>query len=158
MSERTACHGSFVAERQYPASPGRVFQALTTPEAKSRWFVGPDDHQEVIPLEMDIRVGGRERMAGGPPGGPVHRYEARYHDIVPDERIVYTYEMYADDRRTSVSLSTMALTPAGTGTSLVYTEQAVFLDGLDTIRAREHGTRELLDALGRILETATPAT
>lgn len=158
MSERSVRHGSFVAERQYPASPRRVFQALTTLEAKSGWFVGPEDHQEVIPLEMDIRVGGRERMAGGPPGGPVHRYEALYHDIVPDERLVYTYEMYADDRRTSVSLSTMALTPAGTGTSLVYTEQAVFLDGLDTIHAREHGTRELLDALGRSLGTAIPKT
>jgi uncharacterized protein YndB with AHSA1/START domain len=158
MSERTVRHGSFVAERQYPASPSRVFQALTTLEAKSSWFVGPDDHQEVIPLEMDIRIGGKERMAGGLPGGPVHRYEALYLDIVPDERLVYMYEMYANDRRTSVSLSTVALTPAGTGTTLVYTEQAVFLDGLDTIRAREHGTRELLDALGRILGTAIPTT
>ena len=28
------------------------------------------------------------------------------------------------------------------------TEQGVFLDGLDTPAAREHGTGELLDALG----------
>lgn len=155
MTQRTINHGSFVVEREYPAPPSRVFQALTTLEAKSSWFVGPDDHQVVIPLEMDVREGGRERLAGGPPSGPVHRYEALYQDVVPEERLVYTYEMYADDRRTSVSLSTMELTPAGTGTRLVYTEQAAFLDGLDTIQAREHGTRELLDALGRSLGPAT---
>lgn len=154
MSERTVSHGSFVVEREYPASPRRVFQALTTLEGKSRWFVGPDHHQVVTPLEMDIRVGGKERIAGGPPGGPVHRYEALYQDIVPEERLVYTYEMYADERRTSVSLSTMELSPVPDGTRLVYTEHAAFLDGLDTVEAREHGTRELLDALGRIVGPA----
>jgi uncharacterized protein YndB with AHSA1/START domain len=153
MKERSIVHGSFVVERSYAASPKRVFEALTTREAKSRWFVGPEDHEAVVPLEMDIRVGGRERIAGGPRGGPVHRYEALYQDIVPNERLVYTYEMYADDRRTSVSLGTMELSPDGPGTRLVYTEQAAFLDGLDTIEAREHGTRDLLDALGRIVDT-----
>jgi len=156
MRKRWIVHGSFSVERTYPASPERVFQALTTWEGKSRWFVGPEDHVVVTPLEMDIRVGGRERIAGGPPGGPVHRYEALYQDIVANQRLVYTYEMYADDQRTSVSLSTMELSPNGAGTRLVYTEQAAFLDGLDTIEAREHGTRELLDGLGRTLTAKAP--
>jgi uncharacterized protein YndB with AHSA1/START domain len=43
--------------------------------------------------------------------------------------------------------------PADTGTRLVYTEQGACLDGLDTPDAREHGTRELLDALGTALES-----
>lgn len=154
MNARSIVHGSFVVERVYPVPPEHVFKALTTWEGKSRWFVGPEDHKVVLPLEMDIRVGGRERLAGGPPGGPVHRYEALYQDIVPGERLVYTYEMYADDQRTSVSLSTMELEAVAGGTRFVYTEQAAFLDGLDTIEAREHGTRDLLDALGRTLESA----
>ncbi len=156
MSERTINHADFVVEREYPASPSRVFQALTTLESKSRWFIAPEDHQVVTPLEMDPRVGGTELYAGGPTGGPIHRYESFFQDIVPDERLVYTYVMYADDRRTSVSLSTMELTPVGGGTRLVYTERVAFLDGLDTREAREHGTRELLDNLGKVLEAAPP--
>ncbi len=39
----------------------------------------------------------REAFSGGAPGGVVHTYESGFHDIVPDQRIVYTYEMYADE-------------------------------------------------------------
>jgi hypothetical protein len=38
----------------------------------------------------------------------------------------------------------------------VFTEQGAYLDGLDTPQLREHGTRELLEALGAELER-TPA-
>jgi hypothetical protein len=86
------------------------------------------------------------------PGGPVHTYKARYHDIVPNERIITTYEMYMDDTRTSVSVGTLELERRGTGTALRYTEQGAFLDGLDAVASREQGSRDLLDALGRALE------
>ena len=35
-------------------------------------------------------------MSGGPPCGPKHIYSAIYQDIVPNERIVYTYDMHLD--------------------------------------------------------------
>jgi len=71
---------------------------------------------------------------------------------VPDRRIVYAYDMHLGDTRISVSLGTVQIEPADSGTRLTYTEQGAFLDGLDTPEAREHGTRELLDALGTMLE------
>jgi hypothetical protein len=37
--------------------------------------------------------------------------------------------------------------PDATGTRLVFTEQGAYLDGHDTPEQREHGTRELLNAL-----------
>lgn len=73
---------------------------------------------------------------------------------MPDRRIVSTYEMYLDDRRTSVSLATVEIEPDGTGSRLVYTEQGAFLDGADAPQYREQGTSGLLDALGRELERA----
>ena len=42
----------------------------------------------------------------------------------------------------------------GNGTRLVYTEQAVFLDGYDDAGSREHGTRGLFDQLAAYLEKA----
>lgn len=154
MSKRSVTHATFVIERTYDASPERVFQAFADPNVKSRWFGGPP---EWVSLEssMDFRVGGREVDNGGPKGGPVHSFDARYQDIVPNERIVFTYDMHLDDNRISVSLTTIELSAAGKGTSLVFTEQGVYLDGYDDAGAREHGYRQLLDALGAELARQT---
>jgi hypothetical protein len=43
------------------------------------------------------------------------------------------------------------LRPEGAGTRLVLTEQGAYLDGHDTSAQRQHGTGELLDALGAAL-------
>jgi uncharacterized protein YndB with AHSA1/START domain len=151
MTERSVTHATFVIERTYPASPARVFAAWSSREAKARWFRGPEEWG-ASEHELDFRVGGRERVSGGPKGGPVHTFEARYQDIVPDARIISSYDMHLDDQRISVSLATVELNPAGAGTRLIYTEQGAFLDGYDDAGAREHGTRELLEQLGRALE------
>ena len=101
---------------------------------------------------MDFRVGGRETNSGGPEGRSGPHFNALYQDIVPDERIIFAYDMHLDDKRISVSLATIELAPEGKGTRLTFTEQGAFLDGYDDPADREHGTRELLDALGRSLE------
>jgi uncharacterized protein YndB with AHSA1/START domain len=151
MTERSVTHATFVLERTYDAAPARVFNAFADPAAKARWFAGPEEWGPEE-SQMDFRVGGREVSRGGPPGGPVHTFEALYHDIVPNERIISTYEMYMDDTRISVSVATTELEPAGIGTRLRYTEQGAFLDGYDSAASREEGTRQLLDALGASLE------
>ena len=153
MTPRSVTHATFSIERTYDATPARVFHAFADPKAKAQWFSGPeewgpDEH------ELDFRIGGRETSRGGPKGGPVHTYEARYHDIVPDARIVLAYDMHLNQTRISVSLATIELTPEGSGTHLTYTEQGAFLDGYDDAGSREHGTRELLDALGAALRRA----
>lgn len=154
MAERTVTHATFVIERIYPASPGRVYLALSDPAQKARWFNGPKEWGPDR-REMDFRVGGRETSSGGPEGGPVHIFNATYQDIIENERIVYSYDMHLDGTRISVSLATIELKPAGSGTRLVFTEQGAYLDGWDNPAQREHGTGELLDGLGAYLrETA----
>ena len=155
MTERSVTHATFKVERTYPATPARVFGAWSDAGTKRRWFGAPD--QPPAHFELDFRIGGRELNRGTGPDGRTYTYEARYQDIVPDERIVYAYEMYLDDQRISVSLGTVELVPLGDQTRLTYTEQGAFLDGLDTPAAREHGTGELLDALGRLLPAPAPA-
>jgi uncharacterized protein YndB with AHSA1/START domain len=150
MTERKVTHSTFVVERTYPASPARVFAAFADPKIKDRWFAGPEEWGP-DEREMDFRVGGRETSRGGPKGGPVHAFDALYYDIVPNERIVFAYDMHLDDLRISVSLATIELKTDGAGTRLIYTEQGAFLDGFDDPAGREHGTGELLDQLGRVL-------
>lgn len=153
MSARSVEYATFTVERTYPASPARVFDALSDQAAKAVWFVSPSDVSREA-YRLDFRVGGTEHSIGGPPGGPVYSYDATFQDIVQNERIVCTYDMHMDDARISVSLSTVVLEAVRKGTKLTYTEQAVFLDGYDKPSYREHGTNALFDALGKSLETS----
>jgi uncharacterized protein YndB with AHSA1/START domain len=136
-----------VIERQYDAPVARVFTAWADKSAKDQWF-GPSEGEH----QLDFREGGRERLLADVHGA-VYTYDALYEDIVPDERIVFTYNMHRDGKRMSVSVTTVELLPAaGEKTRLRYTEQGVFLDGEDTPEAREQGTKELLDKLGEALK------
>jgi uncharacterized protein YndB with AHSA1/START domain len=106
MSGRSVEHATFVVERKYEVSPERAFAAWADPEAKARWYVDSDAQ-----LELDFRVGGRERSQGTAPDGRACSYEALYQDIVPGRRIVYTYEIVLEETRISVSLATVEFTP-----------------------------------------------
>lgn len=153
MKTRSVVHNTFVIDRSYDASPARVFAAFADPAIKAQWFAGPSEWTKEKP-KYDFRVGGRESIAGGPKGGQVHRFDALYYDIVPNERIVYTYDMHMDDARISVSLATCEFKAEGKGTRLVYTEQGAYLDGHDYPAQREAGTRDLFDKLGTWLSQA----
>jgi uncharacterized protein YndB with AHSA1/START domain len=150
MTERSVKHATFVIERTYDASPERVFAAFASKETKVRWFGDPEHPTKEF--DLDFRVGGREFNRGGPPGGPVYTYEAIYHDIVPNERIVTTYAMQMDGTPISASAATTELKATNSGTRLIYTEQGAFLDGLDKPEIREQGCRELFDSLGTFLQ------
>jgi uncharacterized protein YndB with AHSA1/START domain len=150
MTRSTVAHDTFVIERTYDVPVAQAFRAWADPVLKARWFAGSADALDAG-YELDFRVGGREVNRGGPPGGPVYTYESQFHDIVPDQRIVYSYEMSADDTRLSVSVATVEFHHHEATTRLVLTEQGVFLDGHDTATQREEGTRSLLDSLAAVL-------
>jgi uncharacterized protein YndB with AHSA1/START domain len=153
MSERSTEHATFVVERTYDASPARAFAAWADPAAKGRWF----GDEEAGEYELDFRVGGREFSRGAAPDGGVYTYEAFYQDIVPDARIVYSYDMYRGETRISVSLATVEFKLESAGTRLIYTEQGAYLDGEDKPEYREQGTGSLLDALGAELRSEVVA-
>ncbi|MDQ1734451.1 MAG: hypothetical protein QOH56_702 [Pseudonocardiales bacterium] len=148
---RSVVHDTFMIERNYNAAPARVFAAFAEPSEKVRWFGDPDIEKNAA-HEIDFRIGGTESLkADAPSGGPSFTYDARYQDIVDNERIIYSYEMTMDGKRISVSVATIEFIAEGSGTHLILTEQGAFLDGLDSNSVREQGTREVLDALGRYL-------
>jgi len=149
---RSVAHATFHLERSYDAPVARVWKALTDEAAKQKWFGGTPGSWELLERHMDVRVGGREWLKGRWEGGMVSTFEAIYHDVIPNERLVYSYEMHLDDKKISVSLATLQLKAAGRKTALMVTEQGAFLDGYDDAGSREHGTGHLLDALGASLK------
>jgi uncharacterized protein YndB with AHSA1/START domain len=154
VPDRSTQFATFIVERDLAFRPASVFRAFADLEAKRRWFGDPNETDGEHTL--DFRIGGREHSAGGSPeAGGWYTFDAEYHDIVPDERIIYTYDMTINGNRISASVATIVLEATSGGTHLRLTEQGVFLDGHDTNEAREHGTNELIDALAASLAAET---
>ena len=147
---RSAVHDTFHLDRHYDVAPARVYGAFADPQAKAQWFTGPADSKQED-VSFDFREGGRETSTTIVEQGRFG-FVATYADIVPQERIVYTYEMSMDGRRTSVSVVTIELRAGRAGgTDLTLTEQGVYLDGVDEPTARREGTGQLLAALEAFL-------
>src|SRR5260370_1055992 len=153
---RSVAHATFHLERSYDAPVARVWKALTDEAAKQKWFAGTPGEWELLERHMDVRVGGSERLKGRWKCGMVSNFDATYHDVIPNERLIYTYWMDLDDKKISVSLATLQLKAAGGKTTLMVTEQAAFLDGYDDAGSREHGTGHLPDAPGASLKDCAP--
>jgi uncharacterized protein YndB with AHSA1/START domain len=147
---RTQTHATFVIEREYAAPVDRVWAAFAELEIKRQWF-GSDDVADAEIAE-DFRVGGTAINHGTFADGSRSEFRATYTDIVPEERIVYTYDMWLDGVHASTSITTVVLEPSDAGTRLTFTEQGVHLDGVhgpgpEAANGREHGTGELLDGI-----------
>ena len=150
MTNRSADHATFVVERSYPVQPAKVFAAWADAAAREIWMDDPDYKSDGSKYEFDFRVGGRERFSGITPEGGTYRYEGLIYDIVPDQRVVYSYEMYAGQDRGSVSLATVEFAAEGSGTKLTYTEQGAFLDGIEKPEQRQE-LGWMFDNLGKYL-------
>jgi uncharacterized protein YndB with AHSA1/START domain len=156
----TTTHGSFIIERRYNASPERVFAAWADPKAKRAWFA-EGEGWDIRSYELDFREGGTEtsafRVVGGNnpfPPATTFSNDTVFNEIIPNERIVFTYSMARDGVRFSISLATVELHAADKGTRFIFTEHGAFFDGADGIQMREQGWQELLGKLDEFLTRA----
>lgn len=148
----TVTSATFTIERVLNAPPERVFAAYSSLEAKSAWFKAPSDI-ETLDRDFDFRVGGKERFHARWPSGMITDFDATYHDIVQNERIILVYDMFHNGDKLSVSLLSVELRAEGHQTRLIHTEQGCYLTGGDeAVRSREHGTTWHIDNLVAVLE------
>jgi uncharacterized protein YndB with AHSA1/START domain len=148
--QRSQIHATFVVERAYPVPMAAVWHALSDNHARDQWFGGGAQF-DAYEKSHDFRVGGQATEEGRWHGGPRSRFLSTYTDIVDQQRIVFTYDMWVDDRHLSTSLTTIVVEAQGNDTRLTHTEQGVHFDGLDSVQGREEGTQGLLDNLGSFL-------
>jgi uncharacterized protein YndB with AHSA1/START domain len=112
-SEATA----LVIERTIPASPRRVYDAWTDPQQLMQWWGPPGVSCPVA--EVDLRVGGRYRIANGLPDGRVVWIVGEFREVVDGERLVYSWHMETDGVATSDdSTVTVEFIAEGDGTKL----------------------------------------
>ena len=146
-------HNTFVVERTYPNSPAQIFAAFADPAAKAKWFAGPPG-TTAHDKSFDFKVGGGETVRTLFADGKDARFASRYCEIVPDRRIVYTYEMWMSGEYLSVSIATIEIVPEAKGTRLVITEAGAFFGSQEDATSREQGTNWLADKIGASLPPA----
>ena len=78
-------------------SPARiVFEAWTKPELFKRWWAPKSLGVPLLSCEMDVRVGGRYRLAFGHDASNPHEFFGRYIEVTPHSRLVWTNDEGGD--------------------------------------------------------------
>jgi uncharacterized protein YndB with AHSA1/START domain len=121
MSTATAVKPSLTLKRRINAPPAKVYAAFTEPQTIARWF-GPQGVDKVD-AETDLRVGGRYRIVMHM-GSDVHDVGGVYREIVPNERLVFSWAWKSTPERES--LVTVTFKPDGAGTLLTLMHEQFF--------------------------------
>jgi uncharacterized protein YndB with AHSA1/START domain len=145
MSTQAAVKPSLTLKHRFKASPARVYAAWTDPEKVKRWM-GPEG-VEVLSAENDARAGGRFRWIMRAPSGETHDVSGSYREVVPNEKLVFTWAWKSTPDR--VSQVTVEIKPDGDGTLLTLTHEQFFDE--DTRNHHEHGWVGSLGKLERHL-------
>jgi uncharacterized protein YndB with AHSA1/START domain len=128
-----------------------VWSAFADGDQKKRWF-GEGDEWSLTEWQHNFHVGGHDIAEGQFHGRALSRYEGDYTDIVVQNRIVVTYDMWLDGAHVSTSVASFEFETVDVGTRLTHTEHGIFLDGFDATGAeREAGSAGILEILGAFL-------
>jgi uncharacterized protein YndB with AHSA1/START domain len=137
---------SLTLKRRLNAPPERVYAAWTDPEKLKRWF-GPEEI-ETLRAEADARVGGRFRIVMLGTDGEEHDVSGVYREVVPNEKIVFTWAWRSTPERES--LVTVVIKPEGAGSLLTLVHEQFFDEAARD--RHEHGWIGCLDKLERYFE------
>jgi uncharacterized protein YndB with AHSA1/START domain len=122
MPTQTATKPSLTLKRRLKAPPAKVFAAWIDPEKVKRWM-GPGE-AKALSAECDLRVGGRYHWVMQSVNGEEHDVSGVYREIVPNEKLVFTWAWKSTPERESVV--TVLLEPDGDGTLLTLTHEHFF--------------------------------
>jgi uncharacterized protein YndB with AHSA1/START domain len=134
-------------ERTFDASAEEVFDAWTNPEILRRWFhAGPNWNTPTA--EVDLRVGGKVRVAMREPDGTEHAMGGEYTLVDRPRRLAMTWTF--DDWPEKQQLIELEFTERDGRTTVVLTNS-----GIATEQQRDdqdHGWHDCLDQLERALQ------
>jgi uncharacterized protein YndB with AHSA1/START domain len=150
MSHESLKHGTVTLERSFRTGRSRVFAAWSDPELRRIWGT-PSDEIELRIDAADFSVGGEDVSTCLAGGEPLFVVRGRYHDIVPDRRIVYTEIMANLEATEGACLVSAEFLDAGAGCRLVLTLQTVALDGADVLAGVQAGWESALQRLDTLL-------
>jgi uncharacterized protein YndB with AHSA1/START domain len=113
---------SLTIKRRFNAPPQKVFAAWTDPEKVKRWMCPGDN--KALHAECDARVGGRFRWIMQAPSGEQHDVSGVYREVVPNEKLVFSWAWKSTPERES--LVTLTFKPDGGGTLMTLMHEQFF--------------------------------
>jgi uncharacterized protein YndB with AHSA1/START domain len=115
---------SLTFRRRLNAPPAKVFAAWTDPEKIVRWFSPAQVKTGTERASIDARAGGRYRLSFDMKDGEHHEVAGVYREVVPNERLVFSWAWHSTPERES--LVTVTLKPDDGGTLLTLTHEQFF--------------------------------
>jgi uncharacterized protein YndB with AHSA1/START domain len=117
----TGSEGTLRVRRIFNATRDAVFRAWTDPRALVQWWM-PKDGFSVPSAHVDLRVGGRYRVAMRNPAGEVFHLSGTYREVAPPARLVYTWN-WEDTTGMGETLVTVEFRDLGATTEVVLTHE-----------------------------------
>jgi uncharacterized protein YndB with AHSA1/START domain len=134
------------------ASPARAFEAWTKPEILHKWW-GQDEGHTTPVIEVDLQVGGSWRIEIQPPNNEERiTIGGEYLEIVPNEKLVFTWRWGRMDTNAPSTVVTVVFLPHPKGTVLRLTHKR-FTEEPDKAH-HEEGWQGILSALALVVESA----
>lgn len=134
--------------RVLPASPRRVYAALTDPDLLARWW-GPKGFT-CPSIEFEPRVGGSYRIAMQPQGGELFHLVGEFREVKPPACLAFTFVWDPADPDDRETLAELALRDERGGTEITLTQGPFATE--DRKRLHEDGWIESLDRLRDALD------
>ena len=150
---RNAKEAELTVTREFDAPRELVFEAHSKCEHLEKWW-GPRKYSLEV-CEMDFRPGGKYRfLHRGPDGLEEHGFRGEYREIVPPEKIAWTFEW--EGMPGHISLDTLTLEDLGGGrTKLVSHSRFDSKEDRDGMlqSGMEEGAGETYDRLAEFVQT-----
>lgn len=149
-SDEAASTVTLTVRRTIRASAERLFEAWTQPEQLKKWW-GPAS-VECIDAKVDLRVGGRYRIANQFPDGKVLWIVGEFESIERPKKLVYTWRLESTEglpERVTVTFEAR-----GAETEVVVTHERIPTKGMRDMH--EQGWIGCLDGLAEFVASATP--
>ncbi len=130
-----------------------VFEAYTSPEHVRRWW--GCRHFTMTVCDMDFRPGGAWRYVLREPEGQEHPFKGIYREIVPPERLVYTFIYDVEMIRDHEALETVTFEECDGKTTVTSTIRHKTIEAHNghLHSGMEAGAVESLDRLEELLQT-----
>ncbi len=145
IEERT-----LVLSRVFDAPRALVFKAWTQPEHLARWW-GPRGFT-LISFKADAKVGGSFRFGMRSPENTDHWAHGSYREVVPPERLVYTFAWeHPDGKPKHETIITLTFAEQGDKTKLTL-KQTLF-ESVTSRDMHQSGWSSTFDMLGEYLAT-----
>ena len=141
---------TLVVRKTIQATAERLFEAWTQPAQLKKWW-GPQS-VVCVDAEIDLRVGGRYRIANQFPDGKLVWIAGEFETIEPPHKLVYTWRL--EPEAGASERVTVAFEPRGDATEVIVTHERISNVAIRDMH--EQGWQGCLDGLAEYLKDSQP--